>query len=311
MVKKSEFDTLTGCGPVTKEKLETNGITTLLSMATSGPSQIATITGLSENKSRALIKQAREQCDVGFNDGLATETELNKHKFLSTGCTPFDEMMGGGFKPKMITQVYGATAGSKTQLSHLLAVMAIKENPEQKVIYIDTESTFKPDRIRQIAEANDLDADKVLKNINVARAHSFDHQMMLVDKAEELMQDDENYRLMIIDSLTSHVRAEFIGRGTLADRQQKLNKHMHVIMRLADIYNVVVMITNQISSNPGVMYGNPDQAIGGNIVSHNCGEIIYVRRGKAGARVAKLVDSSSLPETECEYKISEKGIEEV
>jgi DNA repair protein RadA len=211
-----------------------------------------------------------------------------------------------------MTEAYGAFGSGKTQLGLTLAVN-VQLPKEQggidgKSVFIDTEGTFRPERIRQIAEGIGANPEKVLKNVLVARAFNSDHQMLLVDKISEMIKDGEPIKLVIIDSLTAHFRAEFSGRGQLADRQQKLNRYLHTLMKLAEQHNLAVYVTNQVMVNPAMMFGDPTTAIGGNIVGHASTYRIYVRRGKQGSRVAKLIDSPNLPENECQFYVTEKGI---
>jgi DNA repair protein RadA len=119
-----------------------------------------------------------------------------------------------------------------------------------------------------------------------------------------------NVKLVIVDSLTAHFRAEFIGRGTLAERQQKINKHLHLLMKLADTYNLCVYVTNQVMAKPDMFFGDPTQAIGGHIVAHASTFRIYLRKGKKGSRVAKLVDSPNLAEGEANFVVEESGIKD-
>ena len=133
--------------------------------------------------------------------------------------------------------------------------------------------------------------------------------MILVDKIDEMISKDNlPIKLVIVDSLTSHFRAEFIGRGTLSERQQKLNKHMHALMKLASAHNLIVYVTNQVMAKPDTFFGDPTEAIGGNIVGHNSTFRIYLRRGKKGSRVAKLVDAPNLPDAEAMFFVKEEGI---
>jgi DNA repair protein RadA len=135
--------------------------------------------------------------------------------------------------------------------------------------------------------------------------------MLLAEKAEELIKQGMKVRVIIVDSLTAHFRAEFVGRGTLAERQQKLNKHMHTLAKLADVYNVCVYVTNQVMSKPDQFFGDPTEAIGGHVVAHNSTFRIYLRRGKKGTRVAKLIDAPNLPDAEAVFMIDEKGVMDV
>lgn len=147
-----------------------------------------------------------------------------------------------------------------------------------------------------------------MKNILVARAFNSDHQILLLDKVTELIKEGEPIKMMIIDSLTAHFRAEFSGRGQLADRQQKLNKYLHQLMRIAEQHNIAVFVTNQVMTNPAMMFGDPTTAIGGNIVGHASTYRIYLRRGKQGSRVAKLIDSPNLPDNEAQFYVTEAGV---
>ena len=201
-----------------------------------------------------------------------------------------------------------------TQLGLTLAV-TVQLPKEQggangKAVFIDTEGTFRPLRIRQIAEGMGANPDKVLKNILVARAFNSDHQILLLDKISEMIKEREPIKLVIIDSLTAHFRAEFAGRGQLADRQQKLNRYLHNLMRLAEQHNIAVYVTNQVLANPAMMFGDPTVAVGGNIVAHSSTYRLYLRRGKQGSRVAKMIDSPNLPENECSFYVTEKGVKD-
>ncbi|MCK5107901.1 MAG: DNA repair and recombination protein RadA, partial [Nanoarchaeota archaeon] len=178
--------------------------------------------------------------------------------------------------------------------------------------YIDTENTFRPERLMQLAEGAGLDPEEVLKKVKIARAYNSDHQLLLADKVDEMLKDEDiTASILVVDSLTSHFRAEFIGRGTLATRQQKLNKHMHTLLKIADVYNMVVYVTNQVMSKPDTFFGDPTQAIGGHVVAHSSAFRIYLRKGKKGSRVAKLVDSPNLPDGECNFFVETSGLRDV
>ena len=313
MAEKKELtiSDLPGVGPSTAEKLMAAGIDTLLAVAVSSIGTLADEAGVSESAARKMIQAARDMQEMGFETAdLILEKRQNVGK-IKTGSDSFDEVMGGGFETGAITECFGEFGSGKTQIGHQLAVNIQlpkeKNGMEAKVIYVDTENTFRPERILQMAQKVGLEPEKALKNIKVARAYNSDHQMLLCEKAEDLLKTGE-YKLMIVDSLTAHFRAEFIGRGTLSERQQKLNKHMHTLLKLADMYNCCVMVTNQVMSKPNVMFGDPTQAIGGHVVGHSSTFRIYLRKGKKGSRVAKLVDSPNLPENECMFFVNTSGL---
>ncbi len=310
--EKEKLEDLPGVGPATAESLMDGGFEDLESLAAASPSELKQIDSVSESKASDLIQAAREKADMaGFKTGEEILEERQKIKQITTGSSEFDELLGGGVETQAIMEAYGPYGSGKTQLAHHLAV-SVQESEENggmdaKAIYIDTENTFRPERIEQIAEGKDLDTNEILDDIHVARAFNSDHQMVLAEKAEELSKND-NIGLLIVDSLMAHFRAEFVGRGALAERQQKLNRHLSAIHRVANLQNVAVYVTNQVQSDPDSFFGNPTKPIGGHIVGHSATYRIYLRRGKKGKRIARLVDSPSLPEGEAAFNITKEGI---
>ncbi|KAF5416866.1 MAG: DNA repair and recombination protein RadA [Candidatus Methanogaster sp.] len=218
--------------------------------------------------------------------------------------------------------LYGEFGSGKTQIAHQLAVNV--QLPVGmgglygSVIIIDTENTFRPDRIKSMVEGaakrydTEYDPEEFLKNIHVARAYNSNHQILLMDTASELADSlrdtDKPVRLLIVDSLTAHFRAEYVGRGTLADRQQKLNKHLHALMRFGDLNNAMVFVTNQVMSKPDAFFGDPTKPIGGHILGHTSTFRLYLRKSKGDKRVAKLVDSPNLPDGEALYTVTPTGL---
>lgn len=303
---------LPGVGPATAEKLAGAGFDNLLSIAVSSPGEMVEIAGVSEGVARKMIQAAREALDMGFSSGSELLKKRERVERITTGSKALDGILGGGIETGAITEVFGEYGSGKTQIAHVLCVNLLKKDPEAIAVYIDSESTFRPERITQFANALNLDAEAVLKNIMVARAYNSDHQMLLTEKIEELIKKKGlKIKLIIVDSLTAHFRAEFIGRGTLAERQQKINKHMHTLLKLADTYNIAVYVTNQVMAKPDIFFGDPTAAIGGHIVAHASTYRVYLRKGKKGSRVAKMVDSPNLPEAEANFVIDESGLKDV
>jgi len=315
-VKESKEPTLTdlpGIGPAVASKLESAGIFDLMSLAVMSPAVLADTAGVGSAVARKAILAARDLLSLGFTDGVEFAKKRENINYITTGSKEFDELLGGkGLESRAITEAFGAFGSGKTQLGSTLAVnvqMPLEMGGANgKTVFIDTEGTFRPARIKQIAEAKGANPEKVLKNILVARAFNSDHQILLLEKVSDMIKNGEPIRLMIIDSLTAHFRAEFAGRGQLADRQQKLNRYMHELMRLAETHNIAVYVTNQVMSNPAMMFGDPTTAIGGNIVGHASTYRVYLRRGKKGSRVAKLIDSPNLPDNECVFWVTEAGV---
>ncbi|MBT3405471.1 DNA repair and recombination protein RadA [archaeon] len=311
--KEPELTDLPGIGPAVAAKLETAGVYDLMSLAVMSPAVLSDTAGVSAGVARKAIQAARDLLDLGFTDGMSFAKKRSNASFITTGSKAFDDLLGGrGLESRAITEAYGAYGSGKTQLGSTLAVnvqMPLeKGGANGKCVFIDTEGTFRPARIKQISEKLGANPEKVLQNILVARAFNSDHQMLLLEKVGEMIKEGEPIKLVIVDSLTAHFRAEFAGRGQLADRQQKLNRYMHDLMKLAETHNLAVYVTNQVMANPAQMFGDPTTAIGGNIVGHASTYRIYLRRGKQGSRVAKLVDSPNLPDNETVFWVTDAGV---
>lgn len=302
-----------GIGPGIAAKLEAAGVYDLMGLAVMSPATLADMAGVGEAVARKAIQAARGMMKLGFMSGDEFAKKRDDVIYIATGSTNLNNLLGGkGIETRSITEAYGAFGSGKTQLALTLAVN-VQLPKEQggangKAVLIDTEGTFRPQRIRQIAEGIGANPEKVLKNLLVARAFNSDHQILLLDKISEMIKEGEPIKLVIIDSLTAHFRAEFAGRGELADRQQKLNRYLHNLMKLAEQHNLAVYVTNQVMANPGMMFGDPTTPVGGNIVGHMSTYRLYFRRGKGGSRVAKLIDSPNLPDNECQFYLTEKGI---
>jgi len=310
--KNDMIDNLPGVGPATAEKLREAGYTDIMSIAVASPKELSDAAEIGDATAAKIIQKARKEADVGkFETGSALLEKRAKVGHLTSGSKTFDELLGGGFETQSITELYGEYGSSKTQIAHQLCVSVQlpldKGGLNSHAFFIDTENTFRPERIVQMANAFELDPDEVLEKIHVARAYNSSHQMLLVDKVKELSKEIPT-NLLIVDSLTAHFRAEYVGRGALADRQQKLNKHMHDLLRWSDLNNGIVCVTNQVSSKPDAFFGDPTRPIGGHIVGHTATFRIYLRKSKGPKRIARLIDSPHLPEGEAVFTIGETGI---
>ena len=311
---QTSLEELPGVGPAIAEKLREAGYTDILAIAVASPKTLAEECEIGEKKAMDIIEGAKVMADVGgFETG---EDILERRKLiqkLTTGSKAFDELMGGGLESQAIVEFFGEFGSCKTQVCFQLAVNATmpveRGGLDSEVIVLDTENTFRPERIIQMAEYLGLDPLETLKKIHVARAFNSDHQILLVEKAGE-MAKEKKVKLLIVDSLTSHFRAEYVGRGALAERQQLLNRHMHDLLDFATVNNALIAVTNQVASKPDAFFGDPTRPIGGHIVGHTATFRLYLRKGKAGKRIARLIDSPSLPEGEAVFMVSEDGIKD-
>jgi len=306
---------LPGIGKSIAEKLRDSGYSTVEAIAAASIGELKDV-GLGETSAIKIVNAAKEAVGgMGFESGLDVLKKRELVGKLSTNSKELDALLGGGIETQAITELFGKFGSGKTQLGHQLSVnvqLPKKEGGlDGTAIFIDTENTFRPERIQQMASALGLDPNETLKNIHVARAYNSDHQMLLAEKAAELA-NEYGTRLVVIDSLTAHFRAEYVGRGTLAERQQKLNRLLHILQRrLSDPYNIAVVVTNQVMARPDIVFGDPTTPIGGHIVGHTATYRIYLRKGKGDKRIARLIDSPSLPEGECVFEVTTDGIKDV
>ncbi|BAO38632.1 meiotic recombination protein DMC1 [Kluyveromyces marxianus] len=296
-------------------KLKSAGIFTVNTALSTTRRNLCKVRGLSEVKVEKIKEAANKIITVGFIPATLQWQIRQSVLSISTGSKQFDSILGGGIMTMSITEVFGEFRCGKTQLSHTMCVTAQlpKElnGPEGKVAYIDTEGTFRPERIKQIAQGYDLDPEACLENISYARALNSEHQMELLEQLGEELSSGE-YRLLIVDSIMANFRVDYSGRGELNERQQKLNQHLSRLNRVAEENNIAVFMTNQVQSDPGAsaLFASADgrKPIGGHVLAHASATRILLRKGRGDERVAKLQDSPDMPEKECVYVIGERGI---
>ena len=341
-----DLEELPGVGPATAEKLRENGFDGYQGIAVASPGELSNTADIGESSAADIINAARDAADIGgFETGAAVLERREQIGKLTWNVDEVDDLLGGGVETQSITEVYGEFGAGKSQVTHQIAVTVQLPREhgglEGSAMFIDSEDTFRPERIDQMVKGlsdevledsmvlhgvvegeGDADAtdeqllddlvEAMLDNIHVAKAFNSNHQILLAEQAQDLAsetQDDEfPIRLLCVDSLTAHFRAEYVGRGELAERQQKLNKHLHDLMRVGDLHNTAVVVTNQVASNPDSFFGDPTQPIGGNILGHTSTFRIYLRKSKGDKRIVKLVDAPNLPDGEAVMRVEEDGL---
>jgi len=313
--KKYEFlEDLPGIGPATAQKLKEMSFRTIESLAMATARELEPA-GISEKKAFSIIEEARSNIGVSF---IRADELLKMRKSvlrLTSGSKVIDALLDGGLETQTITEFYGEYGTGKSQICHQLCVN-VQLPPERgglngAALYVDSENTFRTERIVQMSRHLGLDPEQVAKNIIYAEAYTSDHQMFLLDNADQVIKEN-NVKLIIVDSLTAHFRSEYIGREMLAPRQQRLNKHMHKLIGLARAFNAVAVVSNQVMAKPDVFFGDAVYPIGGHIVGHTSHTRVYLRRAAHGpVRIARLVSSPYLPEGEEIFKVTENGIEDV
>ena len=307
-----ELEDLPSVGEKTAEKLRDAGFADMMRLATATAKELAVKAEIGEGVAEKVIEAARKSEKIDFETAYDVLERRKAVGRITVGSEAFNDLIAGGIETQSITEVFGEFGSGKSQVSHEIAV-TVQLPLEQggldgECVFIDTENTFRPERIEQIANAFELDHEEVLQKIHIARAFNSSHQMLMAEKVNELIQKGVNIKLIIVDSLMAHFRAEYIGRESLAVRQQKLNQHLHALQNLANNYNIAVFITNQVQARPDAFFGSPTKAIGGHVLGHASTYRIWLKKGLAGKRIARLVDSPHLPEGECVFKITTDGI---
>lgn len=296
-------------------KLQEAGLNTVDAVAMATLKTLSNIKGISEAKAEKLLELAHKLIPMGFTTGTSIQEGRKHMLYLTTGSTELDKVLGGGMETGSITELFGEFRTGKTQICHTLAVTAqlpINQGGTQgKVIYIDTEGTFRPERITSIASRFSLDPQLVLDNIGYARAYNSDHQHQLLVQASAMMAENR-YALLIVDSATALYRTDYTGRGELSARQMHLGKFLRNLQRLADEFGIAVVITNQVVAqvDGGAVFAGADakKPIGGHIMAHASTTRLSLRKGRGESRVCKVYDSPSLPEAEAVYAITPGGI---
>jgi DNA repair protein RadA len=302
---------LKGVSTGTIDKLLKAGYITLKSVAVTPAKEISERAEVGLDTAFKVTMLARAKVDPGYVRALEILERRTHMLKCTTGSSSLDAILGGGVETGAITELIGEFGSGKTQICYTLSVMAQRPVEERgldgNICVIDTEGTFLPERIMQIAETRGYDPHKILEKILVARAFNSDHQIILIDNLPEICQT-ENVKLVIVDSMIGHFRGEYVGRGTLSERQQKLGRCLHSLLRLAEAFNLAVVVTNQVMSTPDVNYGDPNRPTGGHVMAHACTHRVYLRKGRENTRLARVIDSPSLPEVKARFAITEEGV---
>ncbi|KAL0481986.1 DNA repair protein RAD51 [Acrasis kona] len=296
------------------KKMLAGGFNTVESVAFAPKKQIITVKGISEAKAEKIIEVAKKLVPMSF----VTATEMNQQRSkiikITSGSTEVDKLLGGGIESNSLTEIFGEFRTGKTQICHTMCVTCQLPLSQGggcgKALYIDTEGTFRPEKITPIAERFGLNPPDVLDNISCARAMNSDHQEQLLVQAAAMMAE-QRYALVVVDSCTALFRTDFSGRGELSARQIKLAQFLRTLSRIAAEFNVAVVMTNQVVAqvDGGMTFvADPKKPIGGNIMAHAATTRLSLRKGRGDTRVCKVYDSPSLPENEATFGIYNDGI---
>ena len=297
------------------KKLIEAGFNSLESIAYTPKKNLIIVKGLSDQKVEKIIKAVYEILKLGIQPCAIALEERKKITKITSGSKELDALLGGGFESNSITELFGEFRTGKTQICHTLCVTCQlpKSNGggEGKAIYIDTEGTFRPEKLAPIAERFGLDPKEVIENVFYARAYNSDHQNRLLYQVCGLMCEHK-FALLIVDSATALYRTDYAGRGELSNRQMNLAKFLKKKKKIADEHKIAVVITNQVVAtvDGNAFGGNDKKPIGGHIMAHACQTRLFLKKGLKSNRICRIYDSPSLPESEATYCITENGIDD-
>jgi len=311
-IEEDELEDLSGIGPSTADKLRRAGINSVRELAAIPVRELLTMSELGEGKAEEATKKAR---DAALPKVFTAREFLERRKNmprLTTGTKNLDALLCGGLEPG-ITELIGAYGTGKTQIClQLCMTVQLTKNRgglDGAAFYVDTEDTLKPERLDQIAKGLGLEEDKALDRVFGFRAVNTDHQFEGLRIAQEYVRE-KGVRLLVVDSLTAHFRNEYPGRENLVVRQQRLNSFMHQLLRMASLYDLIVVVTNQILDVPEVIPGvKPFKPVGGNVVAHGSTFRLWLERSKGRSRVT-VIDSPKHPRASAYVALTEKGVED-
>merc|ERR1719328_928497 len=299
------------------KKLQEAGFYTVESVVYAPRKKLLEIKGISEQKADKIQLEAQKLVPTGFT--TATEMHMKRSQIIqiTTGSKELDKLLNGGIETGSITEMFGEFRTGKSQLCHTMAVTCQLPidmgGAEGKCLYIDTEGTFRPERLLAVAERYGLSGNDVLDNVAYARAYNTDHQMTLLTQATAMMSESR-YAIVIVDSATACYRTDYSGRGELSARQMALAQFLRALLKLADEFGVAVVLTNQVVAQvdgAAMFNADPKKPIGGNIMAHASTTRLYLRKGRGEQRICKIYDSPCLPEGEAVFAINADGVGDV
>jgi len=311
---------LRGVGRVTVERLKASGMDDPLMVLAHGVAEVKEAAQCDEGGALMILARCREAVEASGIMGktVMSAAELLKEREAAvrvrTGMKALDEFLGGGLERKALTEVWGEFGSGKTQFAHMFSVLAQRHVEDGGlglgVIYLDAENTFRPERIAEIASAHGVDPKSAIDGITYMKALNAGHQKLLLEEAIKRIRDGGGIGLIVVDSVTKHFRAEYGGQGWLARRQQALGSFLHTLSTAAQLYDLAVILTNQVVARPGVMYGPTEVAVGGNVLGHASTYRIQIRKGAKSKRILKMDDSPGSAQAEIIMHLCAGGLGE-
>ena len=311
-------DQLKGVGSVTQKKLETFGVTSLIDLCIRGAQEIKEITGVAKPTCDSWVFESQKLLE---DNGIIRKSDMSTNELweyqkaypvISTKCDEVDNLISGGVRPEATYEVYGEFGAGKTQFCNSLTVETVHDG--NNVIWIDCEDTFKPNRIAEMLKAreyaeDDEEVGKYLNQITYLYCPNTEQLMGTINGLSKIL-DDKKPKLVVLDGAIGQFREEYLGRGTLAERQMQIARLMSHIKNISFYFRCAVVFTNQVQSDPSMMFGDPIKPIGGNVVAHASTYRLYFKKsGKK--RLARMIDSPEHAMADAEYILDAKGMSNV
>ncbi len=212
-----------------------------------------------------------------------------------------DSLLAGGFETEIITSIYGPAGSGKTNICLLTTIKAALDN--KKIIYIDTDSSFSVERLKQLTK----DYEKVLSKIIFLKPTTFEEQKKSFDKLRELNKDQIG--LIIIDSISMLYRLELGKTDYVYDVNKELGLQIGYLNEVARKKKIPILITNQVYTD---FQNNKIKMVGGDLLKYGSKCLIELKKFNKGVRECIVKKHRSIPEDKSIYfRIIGDGIEEV
>jgi RecA/RadA recombinase len=229
----------------------------------------------------------------------------------------FNEVIGGGFFSKKKYLIFGSNKTGKTQLCHQLCVQAYKHlnkilgtRNSKYIFYLDTENTFRPERLRELLTNSEFEIQSVLESVLVSKIMSNSAFLLTLKDFENIFKNIRG-GLLIIDSINNHFRSE------LGNRNISFNKAKDIFLKIVNKideltlkYNLITIATSQVASNFSEKAIIREIPVGNQFLNHFFSEYVYLKKKDKEMNYIQLVNSLNLSEKKLLYKITTTGIQD-
>ncbi len=173
---------------------------------------------------------------------------------ISTGHKKLDQLLDGGIKNGIITDIFGAGGTGKTQLAMQICINSLRKGGH--VFFQDTTGEFRPERMLEIIKTHNFDP-KLLDNVKVGRITNTSEQIQYLSKINE----SDNFSLVIIDNVTDLFSFEYSKETQELEKRNLFMKYMHDLSLIAIQKKIPIIVTNMIRKIDEIEKENLDKSI--------------------------------------------------